>query len=103
MNHSIRYTNEEWRVAIEKETERHILKMEKLLKSYAPDLVQLHGNIEKHPRKENYLFSVNLLLPTGTLHATGEGADVRITKKYIQEKRRYVVASRSDDMPTFGE
>ena len=27
-------------------------KLEKLLKSYDPDLVQLHANIEKHARKE---------------------------------------------------
>ena len=31
-------------------------KLEKLLKRYAPDLVQLHGDIEKHPRKESYSF-----------------------------------------------
>ena len=28
-------------------------------------------------RREEYLFSLNLTLPTGTLHSTGEGADVR--------------------------
>ena len=73
----IRHSNEEWREPVETETQRHVVKLEKLLKRYAPDLVQLHGDIEKHPRKENYIFSVNLSLPTGTLHATGEGAEVR--------------------------
>jgi ribosome-associated translation inhibitor RaiA len=71
----------EWRVPIEVETERRIAKLEKLLKSYAPDLVQLHGNIEKRPRKQEYLFSLNLSLPTGTLHATGEATDVRACVK----------------------
>lgn len=73
----IRHSNDEWREPVETETQRHVVKLEKLLKRYAPDLVQLHGDIEKHPRKENYIFSMNLSLPTGTLHATGEGAEVR--------------------------
>ena len=77
----IRHTNEEWRAPMEKETQRQVLKMEKLLKHYDPDLVQLHGDIEKQPRKESYLFSVNLSLPTGTLHATGEGAEIRSSVK----------------------
>ena len=81
MKFAIRHANEEWREPIDKETERHAVKLEKLLKRYAPDLVQLHGDIEKRPRKESYLFTLNLSLPTGTLHATGEGADVRKSVK----------------------
>jgi ribosome-associated translation inhibitor RaiA len=77
----IRHTNEEWRTPIEKETQRQVLKMEKLLKHYDPDLAHLHGDIEKQPRKESYLFSLNLSLPTGTLYATGEGGDVRKSVK----------------------
>ena len=72
---------EEWREPVEEETGRHAVKLGKLLKRYAPDLVQLHGNIEKRPRKPEYLFSLNLSLPTGTLHATGEAADVRACVK----------------------
>lgn len=77
MKLSLRYSNEEWRESVEKETQRHVAKLDRLLKRYAPDLVQLHGAIEKRPRKENYIFSLNLSLPTGTLHATGEGGEVR--------------------------
>jgi ribosome-associated translation inhibitor RaiA len=77
MKVAIRHTNEEWRDPIEKETVQHAVKLKKLLKRYDPDLVQLHGNIEKHPRKESYTFVLNLSVPTGTLHATGEGDDVR--------------------------
>ena len=77
MKLSISYGLEEWREPIEKETQRHVAKMEKLLKRYAPDLVQLHGGIEKRARREEYLFSLNLALPTGVLHATGEAAGVR--------------------------
>lgn len=72
---------DEWRQPIEQETGRRAAKLEKLLKSYAPDLVQLHGTIEKRSRKEEYLFSLNLSLPTGSLHATGEATDVRACVK----------------------
>ena len=72
---------EEWREPIEEESRRRVSKMEKLLKRYAPDLVQLHGSIEKLPRRELYRFALNLSLPTGTLHATGEAADVRACVK----------------------
>jgi ribosome-associated translation inhibitor RaiA len=77
----LRYHTEEWREPIETETQRQILKLQKLLKSYVPDLVQLHGSIEKNARRGTYLFSVNLSLPSGTLHATGEGAEVRASVK----------------------
>ena len=72
---------DEWREPIVEETQRRVAKLEKLLKRYVPDLVQLHGSIEKHSRKEEYVFSLNLSLPTGTLHATGEAADVRASVK----------------------
>ena len=81
MKISISHKLHEWREPIEEETKRRVAKLEKLLKSYVPDLVQLHGTIEKRPRKEEYLFSLTLYLPTGTLHATGEGTDVRACVK----------------------
>ncbi len=70
-----------FRQVFEHVAQRHIAKLEKLLKRYSPDLVQLHGAFEKHPRKTEYSFSLNLTLPTGTLHATGQGRDVRISAK----------------------
>ena len=76
MKLTLRNVHEEWRMPLEKETSRHKVKLEKLLKRYPPDSLQLHGDIEKLARRESYTFSVNLYLPTGTLHATGEGADV---------------------------
>ncbi len=76
MKLSIRNAHEEWRETVETETARQTAKLEKLLKRYSPDLVKLHGDIAKHPRKESYTFTVNLSLPTGTLHATAEGSDV---------------------------
>ena len=81
MRISICHKLDEWRESIDEETKRCAAKLEKLLKHYAPDLVQLHGTIEKRPRKEQYVFSLTLYLPTGALHATGEAADVRACVK----------------------
>ena len=69
------------RVSIEQEFERHIDKLNRLLERYASDLVKLHASVEKVPRKTQYCFSLNLILPTGTLHASGDGADVRAGAK----------------------
>ena len=65
----------EFREAIDHETTRHAEKLNRLLKRYNPDLVHLHGSLEKTPRKTEFNFAVNLALPTGELHATGVGAD----------------------------
>jgi ribosome-associated translation inhibitor RaiA len=81
MKLTIRNAHEEWREPVEKEMHRQAAKLEKLLKRYSPDLVLLHADIGKHARKESYTFSVNLSLPTGTLHATGEGSDVLASVK----------------------
>jgi len=81
MKLSISYRLEEWRESVEEETQRQAAKLEKLLKRYAPDLVKLHSSIEKRPRKHEYLFSLNLSLPTGTLHAVGKSIDARASVK----------------------
>jgi ribosomal subunit interface protein len=81
MNISLNYKHVDLREPVEAELSRHVGKLGKLLRSYAPELVQLHGAFEKHPRKVEYAFSLNLSLPTGTLHATGEGPDLRLSVK----------------------
>ncbi len=81
MNISISYKSVDSREPAEAELARHLSKLGKLLGRYSPDLVQLHGSFEKHPRKVEYTFSLNLVLPTGTLHATGVGPDVRLSVK----------------------
>jgi ribosome-associated translation inhibitor RaiA len=81
MKFSITYKNVEAHTSVEKMIAPHIVKLEKLLKSYAPDLVQLHGAIAKQARKEEYRFTLNLALPTGTLHCIGEGDDVGASVK----------------------
>jgi ribosomal subunit interface protein len=71
----------EHRDTIEKECGHHVEKLNRLLKRYAPDLVHLHCSLEKTPRRNEYSFTLNLGLATGTLHATGSGSDVRASAK----------------------
>jgi hypothetical protein len=63
--------------SVEMECGRHIDKLDRLLKRCDPDLVQLHCSLGKTPRRTEYGFSLNLTLPTGSLQATGLGADSR--------------------------
>jgi ribosome-associated translation inhibitor RaiA len=65
----------------EAETSRFVKKLAKLLKTYEPDLVQLHGVFSKNRHNEEHSFSLNLSLPTGTLHATGSGRNIRASCK----------------------
>ena len=81
MKVSINYKHVESHKPVEAEFERHAAKLGKLLKSYAPDLVQLHGAFSKTPRTDENSCALTLSLPTGTLHATGTAAAVRTSCK----------------------
>ena len=81
MKLSISYRNVEQHKPAEKEVERYAGKLSRLLKSYEPDLVLLHGVFSKNSRREENSFSLNLSLPTATLHATGTGENVRASCK----------------------
>jgi len=74
----ITYTNitAERRSAIEADFERHTGKLSRFLKHYDPDSIELRSSLEELPKRNEYDFSLNLILPTGTLHATGAGSDV---------------------------
>lgn len=71
----------ESRKAVEKEFERHVEKLSRFFKKYDSDLVTLRASVAKIPRKTEYTFSLNLILPTGTLHADGTGADMSSSAK----------------------
>ncbi|MGC1104948.1 MAG: HPF/RaiA family ribosome-associated protein [Candidatus Acidiferrales bacterium] len=75
MKTSFSYKQVELREQMEKEVNINAKRLEKFLKRFAPDLVQLHGAFERIPRKNSFALSLNLSLPTGTLHATGEADD----------------------------
>lgn len=75
MKLSISYRHIERVQPVESAVDRHIRKIDKLLVSYSPDLVQLRGHFVKQPRRTEFSFSATLSLPTGTLHATADATD----------------------------
>lgn len=77
MKLAINYKHVESHKPVEVEIARHVAKLERLLKSYAPDLVQLHGGFSVNARTEDVSCALTLSLPSGSLHATGEAAAVR--------------------------
>jgi ribosome-associated translation inhibitor RaiA len=110
----------EFHSIIEHETERHAQKLNRILKRYAPDLVHLHGSLEKSPHKTEFNYSVNLSLPTGTMHATGVGADAlgsakaafaeletqvkkhqeKLRKDYVWKRKRAVPMPTPHEVPS---
>jgi ribosome-associated translation inhibitor RaiA len=77
MKTSFSYKQPELREQTEEELGMCMQRLEKLLGKFEPDLVQLHGSMGHNPRGGGYAMSLNLSLPTGTLHATGEASDAR--------------------------
>jgi len=78
---SMTYKNVESHDAMEAGAVPHVAKLEKLLKSYSQDAVQLHGVLAKSVKKEEYLLTLNLTIPTGKLHCVGNGGQIRNTLK----------------------
>jgi len=81
MNIAYSQIDAKYREAVDHEAGHHIEKLTRLLKSYAPDSAQLHGSFEKSAHRVEFTFLLNLTLPTGSLHATGVGSDVRASLK----------------------
>jgi ribosomal subunit interface protein len=81
MKLSISYKHVESHQAVETQANRAVEKLIRLLKCYEPDLVQLHGVFSQNPHKDEYSFSLTLSLPTGAMHATGTGENVRAACK----------------------
>jgi ribosome-associated translation inhibitor RaiA len=82
MNILVNYKQVNPREPIGSEVSRHIGKLNRLLRTYQPDSVQLHGSFSRHPRKVEFAFAVHLSLPTGSINATGEGPTVRLSVKH---------------------
>ena len=91
MKLSVSYKEAERHNPIEKELDHAVAKLKPLLKSYAPDLVQLHAVFSKVPRTDDHALSLNLTLPTGVLHATASNKHVRACcKKAFSELQAQV-------------
>jgi ribosome-associated translation inhibitor RaiA len=76
MNVAISYRHVHEEQAVNREVTRRLDKLGRLLKSYAPDLVQLKGVFSTNKRTDEPSLVLTLSLPTGTLHATGNGKNV---------------------------
>ena len=91
MKLSINYKHVESHKPVEVEVDRHVAKLKKLLKSYSPDLVQLHGAFSVNSRTEEITCALTLSLPSGALRATGEAPAVRTScKKAFNEMEAQV-------------
>ncbi len=77
MKLSISYKHVESHEGLERDMDRHVKKVVKFLKAYEPDLVQLHVVFAVNAHKEEHSCTLNLSLPTGSLHATGVGKNAR--------------------------
>ncbi|HEV2617053.1 MAG TPA: HPF/RaiA family ribosome-associated protein [Candidatus Acidoferrales bacterium] len=77
MKTSFSYKQPELREQTEKEVQSNLKKLQRFVKRFAPDLVQLHGAFAHIPHRNSFSLSLNLSLPTGTLHAMGEADDVQ--------------------------
>ena len=75
MKLAISYRHVEFLEPVQKAVNNHLKKIGRLLCTYAPDLVQLRGHFEKHAVRTEFTCSVNLSLPTGTLHASAAAGD----------------------------
>jgi ribosome-associated translation inhibitor RaiA len=73
MNVSLSYKHVEAQEVVAAEVVRRLDKLGKLLQSYQPDLIQLHGVFSSNHRTSEQSLSLTLSMPTGTLHATGSG------------------------------
>ena len=76
MNVSISYKHVDSQEAVALEITRRLDKLNRLLKSYQPDLVQIKGVFSKNQRTAEQSLALTLSLPTGTLRATGDGSNV---------------------------
>jgi ribosome-associated translation inhibitor RaiA len=75
MKLSISYRHVEFLDPVQKVVNNHLKKLGRLLASYAPDLVVLRGHFDKHAARTEFTCSLNLSLPTGTLHASAAAPD----------------------------
>lgn len=96
MKLSISYKHVNPQAVVENEIERHVEKLNKLLQSYSPDLIQLHGTFSENSHKEEYSCILNLSLPTGVMHVTGTGTNVQAScKKAFSELESQVKKHKS--------
>ena len=91
MNLTLSYRNVEKTGAVEELVQRHLNKLSKLLKTYKPELIHLHGTFDRNSHKSEYYLSLNLGLPSGQIHCTGQGQDlpVAVRNAFAELRRQF--------------
>ncbi len=64
------------RLPLEKKVQQKIAKFDRHLAQFPPDTVHLQIVLEKHPRKDRYLVSLTLRVPSDILHSEEAGRDL---------------------------
>jgi ribosomal subunit interface protein len=64
------------RIPLEKKLQQKIAKFDRFLVRFPPDAVHLQIDLEKHPRKDRYLASLTLRVPSDILHSEEAGRDL---------------------------
>lgn len=91
------------RQAITRELGRQAAKLDRQLKKFDPDLVDLHVSLEKRTRRgSSFIASVTLYLPSSQLHASEEAALAVMALKHacaelLRELKRFKARLRGDD------
>jgi ribosomal subunit interface protein len=64
------------RIPLEKKLQQKIAKFDRHLVRFPPDAIHLQIVLEKHPRKDRYLASLTLRVPSDILHSEEAGRDL---------------------------
>jgi len=64
------------RIPLGKKLQQKIAKFDRFLVHFPPDAVHLQIDLEKHPRKDRYLASLTLRVPSDILHSEEAGRDL---------------------------
>ena len=83
MNLIVQYKCDDFRPQMEQDITRYTAKMERWLERYDPDLISLHACYEKHSRKKIYTVTLNLTLPSATLHASASNGEARFALRHV--------------------
>jgi hypothetical protein len=86
---------------IDKTIDSNVRKLEKLLSSFSPDLVRLHGLMEFTAPHQGPVCALNLWLPTGSLNFRHEGDTPLIAlhdcfKHLIEQVKKHMAVVRQE-------
>lgn len=103
MKTTITYRDVPQKEPVQKELQRQTAKLDRQLKKFAPDLLELHVAVKKRAQpREPFAASVTLYLPMGQLHA-GEQAKLPVVAvkhacaQLIRELKKFKAKLRGED------